>query len=233
MRLAAPLALALAALPAAAHAHGVRGNGEKTTARRDLPPFTAVRLEGRLDADVKVGPAQSVAVTIDSNLQEHVQTRVEDGTLVVRTDGDLSWKGPARIEVSVPALRGFRMEGSGDARIEGGQGDLGLLLEGSGELRWSGKAGKLELRIEGSADASLEGTADALAVAIDGSGDVKAKGLTAKDATVNVSGSGDVEVTVGGGAFTASVSGTGAIAWHGSASAASTSVSGTGAIVHR
>jgi hypothetical protein len=233
MRLAAPLALVLAALPATALAHGVRGNGEKTTARRDLPPFTAVRLEGQLDAEVKVGPAQSVAVTIDSNLQEHVQTRVEDGTLVVRMKGNVSWDGEGRIELSMPALRAFRIEGSGAARIDGGQGDLELVLEGSGDLRWAGKAAKLKVRIEGSSDARLEGTAEALAVSIDGSGDVDAAGLTAKDASVNVAGTGDVELTVGGGAFTAAVSGTGEIAWHGSASATSTSVSGTGTIVHR
>jgi hypothetical protein len=233
MRLAAPLALVLAALPVTALAHGVRGNGEKTTERRDLPSFTAVRIEGQLDAEVRVGPARSLAVTIDSNLQEHVRTRVEDGTLVVGTDGDLSWKGEGRVEISLPTLRAFRGEGSGEAHIEGGDGELELVLLGSGALRWRGRATRLKLRIEGSSDARLDGTADAVAISIDGSGDVEAAGLTAKDATVNVAGSGDVELTVGGGALTASVSGTGAIEWHGSASAASTSVSGTGTIVHR
>jgi hypothetical protein len=62
---------------------------------------------------------------------------------------------------------------------------------------------------------------------------VKASGLTAHDAKVEVSGTGDVEVTVGGGALAASVSGTGSVRWRGEASAVSTSVSGMGEIVRR
>jgi hypothetical protein len=229
---AAALSAVLAVLPVVASAHQVKGNGEKTTVRRELPPFTAVRLEGQLDADVKVGGPQAVAVTIDSNLQEHVSTRVENGTLVVETR-DVSYRGPGRIEVTVPALRAVRLAGAGDVRIDGGAGDLALAVEGAGDLRWRGKAGRLTVDLDGASDVSLDGTAEALEVEVDGSGDVKASGLTAHDAKVEVSGTGDVEVTVGGGALAASVSGTGSVRWRGEASAVSTSVSGMGEIVRR
>ncbi|BDG01597.1 head GIN domain-containing protein [Anaeromyxobacter oryzae] len=231
MRLPAALFLAAATLPAAAHAT-VHGNGEKTTVRRDLPAFTAIRLEGRLDADVKVGAPQAVAVTIDSNLQGHVRTRVERDTLVVETD-ELSYRGPGRVEVTVPSLWALHLEGSGDVSIAGGSGDLELRVDGSGDLRWKGGAGKLKVEIEGSSNVKLEGSADALALSIDGSGDVEAAGLTARNATVEVSGSGDADVTLGGGAFSGAVSGSGSIRWHGTAMATNTAVSGTGAIVHR
>lgn len=226
--------LALAALPAAAHPHErVRGDGDKTTVKRELPPFTRVRLVSTIDAQVKVGPAQSVAVTIDSNLQPHVALRVEDGTLVVDSDADLRYRGVGRVELTVPALRALSIEGSADASIDGGEGELGLAIEGSGDVRWSGTATGLRVAIEGSGDVLLEGKAEALEIAIEGSGDVSASGLTARGADVSVAGSGDVDLRLAGGTLRAQVSGSGDVRWSGEAKVERTAVSGSGRIVQR
>ena len=237
-RLAAAACLAAAAallLPSDALAwgwSGTRGDGKKVTEPRQLAPFTSVRLEGSLDASVKVGGAQAVAVTIDQNLQPLVITEVRDGTLVVKTR-DASWDGKGVVEITVPALRGFTIEGSADVAIDGGQGDLKLQIEGSGDLRWSGSAARLDASISGSGDMKLGGTADQANLSVAGSGDVKAGGLTAKGATVSVAGSGDVEVTLDGGPLSVSIAGSGDVVWHGKAVVEQASVSGSGSISRR
>jgi hypothetical protein len=236
---AVALTLALAAVPAAALAGsshwplgGTVGDGQKTTQAREVGEFTAVRLVGSLDVKVKVGAPRAVAVTIDQNLQPLVETRLDGDTLVIGTK-NVSYRGEGRVEVSVPALRAFTIEGSGDVDIEGGQGDFRAVLEGSGGLAWTGAGGKLDVSIEGSGDVKLAGSAQAVRIRIEGSGDVKARGLTAKDADVEVSGSGDVDVTLDGGMLRAEVNGSGGVLWHGKAQVEHARVSGSGEIAHR
>ncbi len=235
-RLALAALAAVALLPAVAQARslfgGTRGDGQKVTQPRQVGAFDSVRVEGAIDAAVKVGGAPTVSVTIDQNLQPLVITEVSGSTLVIRTR-DISWEGKGIVEITVPALRAFTIEGSGDAAIEGGQGDLALKIEGSGDLRWSGSAGQLEASISGSGDMKLSGTAAHASISVAGSGDVKAGALTAKGATVSVAGSGDVEVTLDGGSLSATVAGSGDVTWHGRATVEKASVSGSGEIVRR
>lgn len=230
---AAVLAMA-AASPARAHGgEGLRGNGEKTTTARDVPAFTKVRLQNTLTASVKVGAPQKVAVTIDSNLQPEIVTRVDGDTLVVQTTREIRYDGRGTVEISVPALRGFEIDGSGDATIDGGEGDLALAVDGSGDLRFSGRAAALRVSIAGAGNVSLAGRADRLDVDVEGSGGVRARELTATGAKVAVSGSGDVELTLAGGPLSAAVAGSGDVTWWGDAQVQQTATSGSGEIRHR
>jgi hypothetical protein len=213
---------------------GIQGNGQKTTEAREVPPFERVSMRGSIDAVVKVGPAQSVAITIDSNLMPHVVTRVEDGRLVIETDEDLSWKGLARAEITVPRLRAFGVSGSSDATIEGGTGeDLELSTSGSGDIRWHGEAKALEVATSGSGDVSVSGRADTAEISTSGSGDVQGRDLTVRDAEVRTSGSGDVWLRLAGGTLRASTSGSGDVTWSGDGTVAQARSSGSGEIRRR
>jgi hypothetical protein len=226
----AVLATSLAA-PALAFG-GTRGDGNKVTQSRAVGPFAAIRNEGALDVQVDVGPAPSVAVTIDQNLQPLVETAVSGDTLVIRVK-DASWSGEASVKVTVPALAGYSVKGSGDATIQGAKGgDLSLSVSGSGDVRWSGAAARLDVAIDGSGDVALSGSADALHVAINGSGGVKAKALVARSADVGVNGSGDVELALSGGSLKARVNGSGDVEWRGTASTVDAVAHGSGAIKH-
>jgi hypothetical protein len=229
-RAAAALAVVLA-LPACAHGRGgISGDGNPTTQRREVGAFEEIDLETHADVRVRVGGERSVSVTVDGNLQPYVETRVRGGTLVIRSERELHPGARARVDVAVPALRGFAISGSGDVEIEGGAGPLRLAIEGSGDLRWKGEATELRASIEGSGVLRLEGRADRLRVTVEGSGDVDAAKLRAKDVAASVEGSGDVDVTVDGGALSASVSGSGDIRWRGEARIESVSVSGSGTV---
>jgi hypothetical protein len=152
MRLLASALVAafLVTAPAAAHAWGAtRGDGQKVTQPREVADFTSVRLEGSLDAEVKVGGARSVSVTIDQNLQPLVLTEVSGGTLVVRSK-DASWDGQGKVEITVPALRGFAVEGSGDVELTLDGGALSVSVAGSGDVVWHGQAVVEKVSVAGS-----------------------------------------------------------------------------------
>lgn len=234
IRPAAALALLLSTTPAQAWG-SLQGDGRKTTEPRAVPPFTAVRLEGPLDVEVKVGPAQAVAVTIDSNLQPEVEARVDGGTLVVSLRRSVSFRGPGKVEVSLPALTAVELRGSGDVSVDGASGgDLRLGLAGSGDLGWrGGTARALVVELQGSGDVQLAGTAESLQLSLAGSGDVRAAGLSARSAKVRVDGSGDVELTLAGGALDAEVAGSGSVRWAGEARVERARVDGSGEMVRR
>lgn len=226
-------ALALLSVPAraAAWGDGVRGNGKKTTVVRELPPFDAVQLEGGLDLVVKVGGAQSVATVIDENLQGELDLHVDGHTLVIDTRRGLHWSGEGRAVITVPAFSSLAIRGSGDAKVEGGSGDVRVAISGSGDVTWTGEAfGAVDVSVSGSGDVRLAGKAERLKVRVSGSGDVNANDLVTRDAEVSVAGSGDVRVRLSGGKLSAAIAGSGDITWSGECSLERAAVSGSGSI---
>jgi Putative auto-transporter adhesin, head GIN domain len=236
MRALVPALLALAASPAAAREWGsqpVRGDGKVTVQKRELPAFDAVRLRAAVDVAVKVGQPQSVTVKIDGNLQELLETTVAKGVLVIETRKSIRQEREATVEITMPELRRFALEGSGDVAIEGGKGALDLAIGGSGDLRWRGEASTLDARVHGSGGMRLEGRAETLGVRVEGSGDVDASGLQAVNADARVEGSGGVELSLAGGTLNAAVRGSGDIHWRGETRTERIAVRGSGAISRR
>jgi hypothetical protein len=235
---AAFLAAALAASTAQAWPswRSIEGNGRKTTQRREVPgSFDAISTRGSIDARVRVGPAESVAVTIDENLQEYVNVRLEGSTLVIDQRESLSFRGDGHVDVTLPTLRAASTSGSSDMAIDGSSGgDLDLATSGSGDIRWRGEARRLEVSTSGSGDAYLSGRAERLDASTSGSGDLEGADLTvAGDVEVSTSGSGDVEIAMAGGSLRASTSGSGDVVYRGEARAVHALASGSGEVRRR
>ncbi len=241
--LATAAAVLSLAAPARAGAWGwnaTKGDGKKVTQAREVGPFSRVRLVGSLDARVRVGGPRAVTVTIDENLQPLVEVGVEGDTLVIRSR-EISYQGEGRVEIAVPALSAFAIEGSGDAEIAPAQatsleratGDLALSISGSGDIAWRGQAGRLTAAVSGSGDMKLSGSASSVEISVAGSGDVSAQDLAAGSADVSVAGSGDVAVRLTGGALRASVAGSGDVTWYGEGRVERAARAGSGEITHR
>jgi len=191
---------------------GVQGSGNAAAETRALPPFTAVELAGANNVDVHVGAKQSVTVHADDNLLDTVVTEVDDGALVVGTEGSFSARSPMRVEVVLPALDTVTLEGSGNIAV------------------YDVHATDLSVAIPGSGRVTASGTTDRLDASVDGSGAAMLQGLGARDVTADVSGSGAIFVDVSG-SLDATVSGTGAITYSGSPTHVTKDVTGVGAIV--
>jgi hypothetical protein len=231
----AALGLAPAGRAAARGCDSVRGDGNQVTQERQLPPFTRIELRAHVDVEVTEGPAQSVSVTIDQNLQPFLTTAVEGGRLVIDASRSIGGRGPGKVVVSLPELRAFALQGSGNVRIAGADKDrdVALSVEGSGDLDWSGKARTLAARILGSGDLRVSGAAERLEAAIEGSGDIAARDLAARSAKLGIAGSGDIAAAVEGGPMSATVDGSGDIQWWGRAQVEVAAVNGSGSIRHR
>jgi hypothetical protein len=155
----------------------IQGSGVARTEQRDVEKFEELSLMGGMDAVVTIGDQQSVTIEADDNVLPIIETKVEDGKLIVVPTENYRAKTPVKLTITVRQLKGVAINGSGDVDVNGLNG-----------------ASSFAVAINGSGDVTAKGTADAVSVAVRGSGDVKLQDLQAKNGKVAVAGSGDVTV---------------------------------------
>lgn len=217
-----PAALLLSALLAAGAAradsapgHGgdgpkLEGSGHVVSQARSLSGFDAIQAEGAIRLEVQVGPAATVTVEVDDNLQQDLATEVRGKTLVIALRGRASPSQDPKVRVSLPALSAVATQGSGGTVIDGlGGGELALRLAGSGGIEASGHVASLGVLLNGSGDMDLSKlAADGARVRLNGSGDVHVNAVRTLEAVVY--GTGDIRYR-GNATVTSHVYGTGSI----------------------
>jgi Putative auto-transporter adhesin, head GIN domain len=159
------------------------GGGREVTQTRDVPPYTALDVNGGVDIAVVPGNTQDVVVTGGEEVIDRVRTVVEDGRLVVSIKDHGIVIGPdpfddVRVEVAAAALETIRVQGSADL-------NLGRI-----------DRDKLTILVQGGADIDASGTVDDLTLNIEGAGDADLGELETRTARVRVVGAGDAELNV-------------------------------------
>lgn len=175
------LALALVPLALTACDRELQGSGVLAEEARSVPPFSGVSVRSGIAATVRVGEAQAVRVSGDSNLVDEIHTRVRlDAALgvpvlEVELDEDYAAVHPPQVHVSVPALRLARAEAQTPLAASG-LDEEDLAVEAS----------------DGSVVRLADGTAERLSVTLSGGRHggavLDAAGLTAEDAVVALTG---------------------------------------------
>ena len=204
--------LALAALILATSTAAIAQSGER---RFEVGRFDAVELTGSDAVRVVPGAAFSVTASGDPRAVAALTVDVRGNTLRVgRRPGNWRDKG-AVVTVTMPAIRGATITGSGDLDVGrvagaafagkvGGSGDLRLHdvrvrdarieVGGSGNVTLDGNvAGVLAIDLSGSGDVVARGNAGNVAVRLVGSGDIDTSAVRTARVQVDLSGSGDVK----------------------------------------
>ena len=181
--------------------------------------FTRIRSAGAMDLEITVqGGSESLTLEFSDKYQDKIDTRVENGTLIIETRDvnrslfslfrrNSSEQDVLRGVISVNNLEGLELSGAVNATLN----DL--------------DTESLELSMSGAADVSATGRAETLM--IDGSGavNVDAAGLRASSVNVEISGAGDVSVCAEEG-LNASLSGAGTVSYYGEPAATEFETSG-------
>jgi Putative auto-transporter adhesin, head GIN domain len=213
---------------------GVEGNGQRTSELRDVGSFSRIRSDAELDIETVQGEVAEVTVSIDSNLQGLVKTRVSDDTLYIdtRENIDDTVDGP-HVRVTVPVLTAAKLAGSGRMAfwLDQPETPLDLYLSGSGAMRFEGSAVAVGAYLSGSGSIRLLGQTRDLDVELSGSGSVRASELSADSASIELSGSGDISASVSQ-SVSVSLSGSGDVDLWGDASLDGYASTGSGD-VHR
>lgn len=87
---------------------GVEGSGNVVTEKRTIEaPFTKIDASTGVEVIVEQGTPTEVEVEVDDNLMEHIVTRVENGTLIVKIEGNINTMESAIIRVKTKTIEGL------------------------------------------------------------------------------------------------------------------------------
>jgi Putative auto-transporter adhesin, head GIN domain len=195
----------------------IHGKGDIVTQERTVSNFSSVKITGITDITLVQGSNFKVVVSDYENLVDEIETALSGEELRVGYKRNV-WvtKGKSKAIITMPSLKGVRVDGSGDFIIDGpftGTSLFGVEINGSGNVIIN--------------NAVVE-EAD---IHISGSGDVRNFGLQCNKATVKISGSGNAELTVNN-FLDVRIDGSGDVYYKGNASV-NTRINGSGKVVKR
>jgi predicted small secreted protein len=194
-------------------ANTVRGSGKVISETRNLSGFTSIELQGLTDVELTLEESESVVVEAEDNLVPLIETKVQSGKLIVGipSNTNVSTTKPMRVKVTMKALNG-------------------IVLSGSGNIKASDLEGKaLKIDLSGSGNITVKGEVDSVNITLSGSGEVICDELKAQAAAVTLNGSGNVQVYASE-SLEATIGGSGNIRYSGDPAKVSKHITGSGSI---
>jgi hypothetical protein len=189
----------------------IEGEGNVQSEERNLSSFSKVesRIGGNLEIIQSANPG--VSLSLQENLLPYLETFVRNGTLIV-TFGNHNIRTDSTIIIYVytPSLSEFSLTGAGVINST-------LPIE--------------KINISGSGTITCAGERNNLLVSISGAGNVNLYGMAVQNARVNISGTGNVRVTVNT-KLDVSISGMGSVYYKGHPSTILYNISGLGDVIN-
>ena len=181
----------------------VTGSGRASTQEYDLSGFSKVNVSSAFRAEIRQGESYRVSVTIDDNLVEYLDVRVEGGTLHIGMKPRVSIgfrNTTQRAEITMPALEGVELSGATQGTVSGFASDRPLEVEVSGASRLRGDitAGETRMNVSGASTVEVEGAASGLDIEASGASSVRLDNFATQDARVEVSGASNATVNAKG-----------------------------------
>jgi hypothetical protein len=176
-----------------------KGNGNVTTERRNATNFDEININGVLDVYLKQGVAFRIEVVTDENLQEIIETNVNNRILLVKTKDDQEYDATQMdIYITVPDIRRIKLEGVTALYTQDTLELSSVEIEklNTGLLNFNAIVDNLTLFSSGIGDIELSGKGRYVTIENDMVGDIKAFEFKIYDLNLVHNGTGQVEVYV-------------------------------------
>jgi hypothetical protein len=176
----------------------ITGNGNVHSEERNVSNVSRIKIRGGINVEVMPG-ASSLKVEADDNLLRYIETKDEDGWIVIKTKDNVNLKSnnPIRVYLSTERIRDINIAGSGFVKGAGkfsGAEKLNIEVAGSGDVVLNVNTPKVNVDIRGSGSVTLSGETKDAFVDIAGSGNYMAQDLLTENTDVDIKGSGDARV---------------------------------------
>lgn len=87
---------------------GTQGSGNITKERRVIATsFEKIASSSGITVIVEQGSPTSIEVETDDNIQQYVITKVENGTLIVKVEGNIHTESPINVSIKMPIITGL------------------------------------------------------------------------------------------------------------------------------
>lgn len=233
--------------------NGFTGDGDVISQPLDLDGFTEVDNRSSANVFISKGSDHAVTLTVDRNILEILDIRVERDELIIEIKPGYSIFRTTefRLDIEMPALEKASIAGSGEMVIQdifsgdrlslsiAGSGDISGSFEydeiratiaGSGDITAKAFSEEMNCRVTGSGDIELEGEADIFISTIAGSGNIRARDFDSEDVELEIVGSGSA-VIYAEDSLDVVIAGSGSVYYYGSPYVRLTDA-GTGSLQH-
>jgi hypothetical protein len=175
-----------------------RGQGNVIREFMDVDGFDGVRLEVAANVYIQQGDMFSVEVEGERNIIDLIEKDVRGGNWDIEFRRCVRDYNKLQFYITMPEIRTLSVSGSGSITGENvfQVTNIDLAISGSGMMDIELTGNSIDGSISGSGEMRLAGTIDDLDFRISGSGDLKAYNLAVRKADIEISGSGDAEVSV-------------------------------------
>jgi Putative auto-transporter adhesin, head GIN domain len=181
-----------------------RATGPVVSEERDIPMFSRVDLSGEGTLIVTAGDAPELRVEAQQAILDRLETTVDGDTLRIRLRwswfdfGGLWINEPITYYLTAPDLQSVELSGSTEVLGQSPFAAEEFLIDcsGSTDVSLEVRAVSLSVDTSGSSDVTLTGQADTLAFDTSGSTTIVARDLVSRVATIDCSGSSEIEVNV-------------------------------------
>lgn len=213
----------------------VKGNGHVVTVKRTTETYDGISASGFYDIELIDGKEGQLTLKGEENILDNIETEVRRGTLYIKSKENMRLI-PSRgegvfITVSVDEIDKIRLSGSGDfvGRKTLRTDNMDIQVSGAKHIDLTIDAANITVATSGSSNMDLSGNSKELRIRSSGSSNVRAYELEVDEATLELSGSSDVEVTVNE-SLVSMVSGSGNIQYRGNPDKVINQISGSGSV---
>ena len=181
----------------------VAASGNPVTLTEDYAGFTKVDVGSAFRVEINQSSEYGVEITIDENLRDYLDVRVEGDTLRIGLRPGLTFtSGPDQLNatIAMPALEALTLSGAARANVKGFESNEAFRAELSGASKLQGdlSAGDVQLEASGASNAGLQGEGDALKLEVSGASSVDLRQFMVNDADVRLSGASQAQVNMNG-----------------------------------
>lgn len=200
----------------------ITGSGELVTETYDFADFTKVDVGHAFDAEIARADEFSIAVTVDDNILENVDVRLDGDALRIAMTGNDSYRNVTMdAAVTMPALEHLKLSGASNATLGSFSSDeqLKLELEGASHADCSDmtsasvvfdlegassadcrdvETGETEVALQGASSLSLTGTGGDVDISGKGASTADLGGFPVTNAKVKLEGASKATVQTDG-----------------------------------
>ncbi|MCT4580200.1 MAG: DUF2807 domain-containing protein [Flavobacteriales bacterium] len=209
-------------------------SGSIVTEERIIGNFNTVELIDNIDVFYTQDSIQSLKVEAGEHLIDYIKTDIVNNKLVIyEANNDILNTKRIRVYISNDSINAAKIEGSGNFNgndMNCSHFDLALI--GSGDVNINATLSNYNITLSGSGNINSTGSSHHQQIEVKGSGNVGGKHFYTNNATVLLSGSGNITLQTGI-SLIATLTGSGNIYYYGNPSSVTTSVTGSGTIVHQ
>jgi hypothetical protein len=176
---------------------GVQGSGKAKTETRPIGDFHKIEFGGAIASEVKVGPKASLTITTDDNLLPLIESRVENGTLIIEQKGSTSTNLGTHVVITVPSLDSVEISGASKMTATGlAASKFEAQLSGASKFEATGHADELKIDASGASRVDL-GSIAVKTAEVDASGASNIVLKASDKVTGNLSGASNLKVSGG------------------------------------